>query len=89
MDDPMTDPAAREQFTIDLTDGCKDLDGWLATMRFGMGTLLQNQPLLIECVVRRAAVDAKTGPHHRVADEVRHLFGLLGLKLTVEAADVR
>ncbi len=72
-----------ETFAIDLTDYCKTQEEWLCVVRFGLNQLLENQPLLIEIITRRACrmkEDAKLGVP---ADYARQIFEELGLRFTL------
>jgi len=75
-----------ENFAIQLTDQCKSHSEWLAVVRYGLGTLLENQPLLIEIIVREAQREIERGhlpSSHVVADEARRIFQELGLRFEV------
>jgi hypothetical protein len=76
----------KERFAIDLTDKCETDDQWFSVMQFGMATLLQDSPLLFECIVRRAQKIIDTTAMsctHNVADMSRDLMQKLNLKFEV------
>ncbi len=81
-----TEPVDPENFAIDLTDKCQTHEQWLTVMRFGLGTLLKNQPLLMECIVRESDREAhrfnkKCGAAtHVPADHARTIMQELGLR---------
>jgi len=78
-----TKPTAREEmekFAAKLTDESPDHEAWLSIVRYGMGTLLENQPLLIEIIVREATKQNKA---LQVAEGTRRIFEELGLRLEV------
>jgi hypothetical protein len=67
-------------FAVKMADACATHAEWLALVRFGLGTLLEDQALLIEIVVREADRAAKTSPIGRVAGDVAPMiFAELGL----------
>lgn len=72
-----------EQFAVELTDKTETHDGWLAIVRFGMGTFQENQPLFIEIIVREAVrqLRRKNVASLTISDEVRFIFEELGLRL--------
>jgi len=81
-------PVTKEQmeaFAIRLTDGSPDHDAWLSIIRYGLGTLLENQPLFIEIVFRESAkqLERKGITSRVIADEARAIFDELGLRLEV------
>ena len=65
-----------ENFAITLTDKCKTHSEWLSVVRYGLASLLQNQPLLIEIIVREAVreIERVQAPSHVGADEPRPIF---------------
>lgn len=73
-----------ETFAIDLTDYCKTHEEWLCVVRFGLKQLLENQPLLIEIITRRACrMKEDDKLESRVpADYARQIFEELGLRFT-------
>lgn len=73
-----------ENFAVKITDDAKGHEEWLAIMRFGLGTLLKNQPLLMELIVREAERESKknVAGHHLPSDEARHI--MLELRLHFE-----
>lgn len=82
-------PATRaeiEQFAIDLTDRCANHEQWLSVINFGLGTFLENQPLMIEVIVREAQrqLERKNLPSLTIADEVRFIFQELNLSFTLK-----
>ena len=77
----------QENFAIKLTDQCSTHSEWLAVVRYGLATLLQNQPLLIEIIVREAVKEIERGAvpgSHVAADEARRIFKELGLRFEVQ-----
>lgn len=70
-----------ENFAVNLTDDCKTHEEWLAVVRFGLGTLMQNQLLLVEIIWREA--EKRQLPPHKVSDQARFIFDELGLKLVL------
>jgi hypothetical protein len=72
-----------ENFAIKLTDDCENHEAWLSVVRYGMGTLMDNQPLLIEIIAREATKqNERKGVKGRViADEARQIFTELGLRI--------
>jgi hypothetical protein len=83
------DAADIEQFAISLTDKCEDHEAWLAIVRFGLGTFMENQALMIEVIAREAAkqIDRKQIKSLVIADELRFIFQELGLRLTAQPSD--
>lgn len=71
-----------EQFAVDLTDNTRDHAEWLAVMRYGLKTLLYNQPLLMELIVRESVRQRdRSGIESRVpADDARAIIEELGLR---------
>ena len=87
IEDPKTSDVDRENYAVKITDTCSTHQEWLALVRYGLGTLLQNQPLLIEIIVREAARELERGHipgSHVVADEARRIFQELGLRFEVQ-----
>jgi hypothetical protein len=76
-----------ENFAIKLTDDCETHEAWLAVVGYGMGTLLANQPLLIEIIIREAMkqLERQNLTGRVCSDEARFIFEELGLRL--EASD--
>lgn len=83
---PTTDEGM-EAFARKLIESCAgDRNAWLRVVDYGLGTLLENQPLLIEMVIREATrmVDwSKAAPGYVPVHEVRRIFTELRLKLEV------
>lgn len=83
------DPSEIETFAVTLTDSTKTHDEWLAVVRFGLSTLMENQSLLIEVIVREAQREAERFNKERVtglhlpSDEVASILLHLGLKLSL------
>jgi hypothetical protein len=76
--------ASKEAFARKLIEGCDTHDAWLSVVRFGLATLLDDQPLLIELIFREATkmVDwSKAGAGFIPVKEVQRIFEELGLKL--------
>ncbi|HYE73500.1 MAG TPA: hypothetical protein VEF04_09215 [Blastocatellia bacterium] len=80
-----------EQFAVNLTDNCKMHEEWLSVVRFGLKTLLENQPLLIEIIAREASrqLERKNLQSLVIADEVRFIFEELELKLVINEFSYR
>ena len=77
----------QENFVITLTDACQTHAEWLAVMRFGLLSLLDNQPLLIECIIREAQREAaKCAPSYQASDMARRIFEELNLRFEVTPA---
>lgn len=80
-----------ENFAIDLTDKCTTHEQWLSIMRFGLGTFIKNQPLLMECIVRESTREAErfnktcAGSLHVAADHACTILAELGLRFEVTA----
>jgi hypothetical protein len=74
-----------ENFAVQLTDSCKSHEDWLAVIRYGLGTLMQNQLLFIEIIIREATrqVERKNIASLKVSDEARFIFNELKLKLVL------
>jgi len=76
-----------ENFAIKLTDTVKTHDEWLSIVRFGLLTLLENQTLLMEIIVRRAQIlcdeHQKYLSSRVVADDARVILEELGLKFSL------
>ena len=72
-----------DNFAIQVTDGARSHDEWIAVVCFGLPTLLADPPLLVEIIARRAIVEHAAGnnPGRVVADDVRRLFAELGLRI--------
>lgn len=75
-----------EQFAISLADKCEDHEAWLAIVRCGLGTFMENQALMIEVIAREAAkqLDRKQIKSLAIAGEVRFIFQELGLCLKLQ-----
>lgn len=72
----------KENFAISLTDEAKTHDQWLCIVRYGLKTLLEDQQLLIEIIVREAdRMRERAGLGHRkTSDDARVIMQELGLK---------
>jgi hypothetical protein len=72
-----------ENFAIQLTDAAKTHEEWLSIVCFGMATLLENQLLLMECIVREASRQNERSKvkSRVVADEARQIMEELGLRI--------
>lgn len=83
-----TKPTTKEQmeeFAKKTAAACQDHEAWLAFVRYGLSFLLDNQPLLIELVIREAVrltKWAEAEPGYVPVEEARRIFEELGLKLT-------
>lgn len=73
-----------QEFIRNLDSACKTHDEWLALVRYGLGTLLTNQALLVEIIWIEAGREvARNG--FKAAETYKtaaRIFGELGLKLT-------
>lgn len=78
----------QENFAIQLTNDCKTHEQWLAVVRFGLKTLLEDQTLLFEIIVREAnRMHGRAGIAGRVvSDDARIIFDELGLRFYVQRA---
>jgi hypothetical protein len=86
-EEPRTSDSERENFAVTITDTCNTHQEWLAVVRYGLGSLLENQPLLIEIIVREAVREIERGhmpSSHVAADEARRIFQELGLRFEVQ-----
>jgi hypothetical protein len=72
-----------ENFAVELAAKTKTHEEWLSVVRFGLGTLLNNQSLLAEIVVAEATREAEKMPTHKASDEVAKILRELGLRLVV------
>lgn len=76
-----------ENFAVQLTDAAKTHEEWQAIVRFGLGTLLENQSVLAEIITREATREAARFNQDRVtglhepSDHVSSILAQLGLKL--------
>jgi hypothetical protein len=73
----------QENFAVKLTSATEDHHSWLAVVRFGMGTLIQNQPLLAEILVAEAMKMAAKTPTHNAADEIAGIMRELGVRFVI------
>lgn len=71
-----------ESFASSLTAQCNTHKEWLAVMNYGMGTLLTNQPLLIELIDREANQETRRGSNEGHLILVR-IFRELKLKVSL------
>lgn len=80
------DDVDKENFAIKLTDAAKHHDEWLAIVRFGLPTLLNDQPLLFEIMSREAGmiVERRGTTGFVTADALRQIFIELKLKLVLQ-----
>lgn len=72
-----------ENFAVQLTDKAKTHDEWLAIVRFGLGTLLDNQSVLAEIITREAQRCAASVPNGETSEHVASILAQLGLKLSL------
>jgi len=70
----------QENFAVTLAAQTKSHDEWLAIVRFGRGTLLENQGLLAEILVAEATREADKN-QHKSSDEIAKILRELGLRL--------
>ena len=79
----------QENFVVNLTDTCDTHEKWLSIMRFGLVTLLGQQRLLAELLVREAQRERERSaiPSHVVADHIAKIIAKiideLGLKFVL------
>jgi hypothetical protein len=73
----------QENFAVRLTSSADDHHSWLAVVRFGMGTLINNQPLLAEILVAQAVKIAAKTPNNNAADEIAGIMRELGVRFVV------
>ena len=71
-----------ESFAFQLTASCTTHKEWLAVMNYGMGTLLVNQPLLVELIDREAVEETRRGSKEGHLILVR-IFRELKLKVSL------
>jgi hypothetical protein len=71
----------QENFIIQLAEQTKTHEEWLSLVRFGLGTLLERQPLLAEILVLEAMREACKIPSHKTSDEIAKILREVGLKL--------
>lgn len=79
----MTDRKQMEEFVSGLAKAAKSHDDWLVIMRFGLGTLLEEQGFLFELVWQEAMRENKrrSGPAEEVTIVAHQIFNELRLKL--------
>lgn len=76
----------QQQFAIDLADKASSHEQWLAIVRFGLGTLINNQPLLAEIICREAQCEAeKSHASHVAADHIAGILSELNLRIAPDA----
>jgi hypothetical protein len=82
---PLTEAQRDDKFVLDLADACHNHADWLVLVRFGMSTLLQNQPLLIRLIILEAEREAanKENTHPSRMKEVERIMGELQLRMVV------
>ena len=75
--------ADMESFAVNLTDQSETHDDWLSIVRYGLGTLTENQPLFFEIIWREVAkMQKRHGITGRVvADDARQIFQELDLRI--------
>jgi len=80
----MSDDKTDENFAIQLTSQTQNHDEWLAVVRYGLNTLLEDPPLLIEIVVREAQRQLELGGDEGrvVAQQARTIFQELRLRIS-------
>lgn len=60
---------------------------WLTTMKFAMPTLLDNQPFLIEAIIKRAAIDFDIDrPSDTMHERITQLIKTLQLELRIKSS---
>lgn len=74
---------APDSFAVWLTDNTQSHGQWLSVVRFGLKTLLDAQPLLIEIICREAQREADRSNlgSHVAADHIGGIMAELSLKL--------
>jgi hypothetical protein len=72
-----------ENFAVELAAKTQTHAEWLAVVRFGLGTLIENQSLLAEILVAEAAREAGKISTHKASDEIAKILRELGLRLSV------
>jgi hypothetical protein len=85
---PTTDDEM-EAFARRLTESCETHEAWLTVMRYGLSTPLDNQPLLVELLLREAVrrTDWSTAePGYVPVKELRAMMSELGLRFEVAGA---
>jgi hypothetical protein len=77
--------ATNDQFVVDLTDAADSHKAWLGIVHFGLNTLLGNQKLFAEVIVREAQQMAERDPRANVkpSDFICQILDELKLKLEV------
>jgi hypothetical protein len=73
-----------DNFVVQLSDATPTHEAWLSLMRFGLGTLLNNQSLLAEILARESEREAKKMPSHVAGDELPHIMRELGLRIVLD-----
>lgn len=81
--------ARARHFVTDLIKNTQTHEEWLAVVRFGLGTLLQNQPLLIECIATEAERIAERAPTVTPTNHVVGILRDLGLQLSLSTQRLR
>jgi hypothetical protein len=72
-----------ENFAVQLAAKTHTHEHWLAVVRFGLGTLIENQSVLAEILVAEASREAEKNPTHKASDEISTILRELGLRLSV------
>lgn len=74
-----------ETFVIQLTDECENHEQWLAIVRFGLKTLLENQVFLMEIILREASREIMRSKMNSTsgAGPARTIFDELGLRFEI------
>ena len=73
-----------ENFAFDLTSKTNTHTEWLGVVRFGLGTLLENQKLLAEIICNEARQEAiRSNASHDASDHIASILAELGLKFVI------
>lgn len=85
LDEPMAADVCKEAVR-EWVSLANDEERWLSVMRFGLATLLGDQPFLVDLICERAERDtlAELPESGAVTVRVAELMAKLGLKLTTE-----
>lgn len=67
----------KESFALTLTDRCQTHSEWLAVVRYGMGTLLEDQRILMEVITREAMCELERAKGRTPVPYYRVVCGIL------------
>jgi hypothetical protein len=79
----MTEFQPDDNFVVQLSDATATHEAWLSLVRFGLATLLNNQPLLAEILAREAEREAKKATPRVAGDELPRIIRELGLRIVL------